>query len=95
MMYTFNKKRGLRLYTCIVNYDSNVFMEQSYIFIFFHIFLKIQNDSYHKVFQIDTQQLHKFKNPNWEVALEKLVTTVAYKLGVNPCYLTAQLDMLL
>eukprot|EP00984_Skeletonema_dohrnii_P028925 scaffold19148_cov67-Skeletonema_dohrnii-CCMP3373.AAC.1 len=45
------------------------------------------------VFEIDADEI-KIQNPQWEASLEKLVETVAYKLGVVPSYLSAELDKL-
>mmetsp|Transcript_34267 Transcript_34267/g.72119 ORF Transcript_34267/g.72119 Transcript_34267/m.72119 type:complete len:223 (-) Transcript_34267:411-1079(-) len=50
--------------------------------------------SYHKVYQIDPCQM-KIQNPAWDESLKQLVQMAAYKLGVHPVHLTAELDMLL
>eukprot|EP00984_Skeletonema_dohrnii_P031302 scaffold23612_cov159-Skeletonema_dohrnii-CCMP3373.AAC.2 len=45
------------------------------------------------VFEIEADEV-KIQNPQWEASLEKLVETVAYKLGVLPSYLSAEFDKL-
>ena len=55
---------------------------------------EIKNDSYKKVFQVEPEDI-TIQNPKWETALDSLVETVAYKLGVSPMDLSAELDMLL
>ena len=55
---------------------------------------EIKNDSYKKVFQVEPEDI-TIQNPKWEAALDSLVETVAYKLGVSPMALTADLDMCL
>jgi len=55
---------------------------------------KIDNGSYHKTYSINSK-LIRIKNPTWTASLEKLVKTVAYKLGVNPSKLSAELHSLL
>ena len=55
---------------------------------------EIKNDSYKKVFQVEPEDI-TIQNPKWEAALNSLVDRVAYKLGVSPMDLSAELDMLL
>jgi len=55
---------------------------------------QIKNDSYNKIFQVEPEDI-TIQNPKWETALDSLVETVAYKLGVSPMDLSAELDMLL
>ena len=55
---------------------------------------KIDNGTYHKTYSINSK-LIRIKNPTWEASLDKLVKTVAYKLGVNPSKLSAELHSLL
>jgi len=55
---------------------------------------KIDNGSYHKTYSINSK-LIRIKNPTWTASFEKLVKTVAYKLGVNPSKLSAELHSLL
>jgi len=55
---------------------------------------EIKNDSYNKIFQVEPEDI-TIQNPKWETALDSLVETVAYKLGVSPMALTADLDMCL
>lgn len=43
------------------------------------------------VYEVDADKV-KIQNPQWNAALEKLVQTVAYKLGVSPMYLSAELN---
>jgi len=56
--------------------------------------VKINNGTYHKSYTVDSNRI-RIKNPTWTVSLEKLVKTVAYKLGVNPSKLSAELHSLL
>lgn len=46
------------------------------------------------VYGVDADKI-KIQNPQWGAALEKLCETVAYKLGVSPMYLTAELGGLM
>ena len=55
---------------------------------------KIDNGTYHKTYSINSK-LIRIKNPTWTASLERLVKTVAYKLGVNPSKLSAELHSLL
>ena len=55
---------------------------------------KIDNGSYHKSYSINSK-LIRIKNPTWTASIEKLVKTVAYKLGVDPSKLSAELHSLL
>jgi len=55
---------------------------------------EIKNDSYNKIFQVEPEDI-TIQNPKWEAALNSLVKTVAYKLGVSPMDLSVELDMLL
>ena len=56
--------------------------------------VEINNGSYHKAYTVDSKRVC-IKNPVWKSSLEKLVQTVAYKLGVDPTKLTAELQSLL
>ena len=56
--------------------------------------VEINNGSYHKAYTVDSKRV-RIKNPVWKSSLEKLVQTVAYKLGVDPTKLTAELQSLL
>ena len=56
--------------------------------------VKINNGTYHKSYTVDSNRI-RIKNPTWEASLEKLVKTVAYKLGVDPSKLSAELHSLL
>jgi len=56
--------------------------------------IKINNGTYHKSYTVDSNRI-RIKNPTWTASLEKLVKTVAYKLGVNPSKLSAELHSLL
>jgi hypothetical protein len=47
-----------------------------------------------KTYQIESDKV-QIQNPEWETELDNLVRTVAYKLGVNPTDLSADLDVLL
>ena len=55
---------------------------------------EVKNDSYKKVFQVEPEDI-TIQNRKWETALDSLVESVAYKLGVSPMDLSAELDMLL
>ena len=55
---------------------------------------KIDDGSFHKTYTVDSTRV-RIKNPAWKASLEKLVQTVAYKLGVDPTKLTAELHSLL
>ena len=55
---------------------------------------KINNSSFHKTYSVDSKRV-RIKNPNWDASLQKLVQTCAYKLGVDPAKLTAELHSLL
>eukprot|EP00986_Skeletonema_menzelii_P006158 scaffold2330_cov136-Skeletonema_menzelii.AAC.9 len=46
------------------------------------------------VYEIEAEKI-KILNPQWHESFKKLVETVAFKLGVDPSYLTAELDGLL
>jgi len=54
----------------------------------------IEDDKYNNIFQIQSDDV-TIKNPAYDVALQKLVKHVAYKLGVNPSNISANLEMLL
>ena len=56
--------------------------------------VKINNGSYRKTYTVDSARV-RIKNPTWKASLEKLVQTVAYKLGVDPTKLTAELHSLM
>mmetsp|Transcript_1641 Transcript_1641/g.2638 ORF Transcript_1641/g.2638 Transcript_1641/m.2638 type:complete len:913 (-) Transcript_1641:79-2817(-) len=43
------------------------------------------------VYEIEASKI-KIQNPQWDNSFKQLLTTVAYKLGVNPSKLTAELD---
>eukprot|EP00985_Skeletonema_marinoi_P002535 scaffold1048_cov135-Skeletonema_marinoi.AAC.6 len=45
-------------------------------------------------YEIEANKI-KILNPQWDKSLKKLVQNVAYKLGVNPSYLTAELEELI
>lgn len=47
-----------------------------------------------KVFEFEADKI-KTMHPQWNASLEKLLETVAYKLGVNPHFLSAELDKLM
>jgi hypothetical protein len=55
---------------------------------------EIKEDSYHRVHSVASKRIH-IHNPAWEKARNELVRTVAFKLGVLPDHLSAELDMLL
>ena len=55
---------------------------------------KINNGSFHKTYSVDSKRV-RIKNPNWDASIQKLVQTCAYKLGVDPAKLTAELHSLL
>ena len=46
------------------------------------------------VYEIGADKI-KIQNPQWDSSLDKLVATVAYKLGVNPNYISSELDGLI
>lgn len=52
---------------------------------------KIKDDSFHKVYQVEPQKM-KIENPVWDTSLAKLLKTAAYKMGVHPGHLSAELD---
>ena len=52
---------------------------------------RIKDESFHKVYQIEPQKM-RIQNPTWAASIEKLVEAVAYKLGVCPSSLSAELD---
>eukprot|EP00984_Skeletonema_dohrnii_P014955 scaffold6403_cov128-Skeletonema_dohrnii-CCMP3373.AAC.6 len=54
----------------------------------------IKKEGHGEVYGIDANKI-KILNPKWDESLKKLVETVAYKLGVNPSHLTAELDGLM
>ena len=54
----------------------------------------IDDDKYNNIFQIEPDKV-TIKNPAYDIALQKLVKHVAYKLGVNPSNISANLEMLL
>lgn len=55
---------------------------------------EIEEKTHHGVHSVPSKRIH-IHNPAWKVALEQMVRTVAYKLGVAPKFLSAELKMLL
>ena len=55
---------------------------------------KINDDFYHNIYSVQSRRI-RIKNPEWEESLAKLVKCVAFKLGVDPDHLVAELNTLL
>ena len=55
---------------------------------------KVNNAQYHNVYQVEPENV-TIQNPKWDASLKSLVENVAFKLGANPEYLSAELSNLL
>jgi hypothetical protein len=55
---------------------------------------KINNDAFTKVYQIEGRNL-RIHNPEWEPAVKQLLVPVSSKMGINPDYVSAELNSLI